>query len=141
MENIEIKLLPNALAPTRMTDGSAGYDLYAYFPRGSAVMVHHVIVRTGVSLSIPRGYYGRIAPRSSLAANHGIYVMGGVIDSDYRGEISVILGKHSSTGYEIKNGDRIAQLIIERCYHPSLSIVDKLDKTERGTGKFGSTGK
>mgnify|MGYP000524812713 CR=1 FL=1 len=67
--------------------------------------------------------------------------MGGVIDSDYRGEISVILGKHSDAGYEIKNGDRVAQLVIERCYSPRISMVEELETTKRGAGKFGSTGR
>lgn len=89
---------------------------------------------------MPAGTYGRVAPRSGLAAKHGIDTMAGVIDADYRGQVGVILANLSDTDFEIKEGDRIAQLIIEKIVMPEVVVVEKLAESVRGAGGFGSTG-
>lgn len=83
---------------------------------------------------------GRVAPRSGLAAKHSIDTGAGVIDADYRGEVKVILFNFSDTDFAIKEGDRIAQLVIERIYTPDVVVVEKLETSVRGAGGFGSTG-
>ena len=106
----------NAKIPTRGTSESAGYDLYSLndyyvYPQ------ERTNIRTGITLEIPKGYYGRIAPRSGLALKNGIDVMAGVIDCDYRGEIGVILyNTDNNIPFHIKIGDRIAQIIFEKYY-------------------------
>ena len=136
---MKIMLSPGAIAPTRGSAGAAGYDLYA----NEDVTIgetEFTPVNTGVSVAIPPGYYGRIAPRSGLAAKHGIIIGGGVIDEDYRGELKVLIA--SITGFhDVRKGERIAQLILEKITTPELEIVDSLDDTDRGSDGFGSTGK
>lgn len=92
--------------------------------------------QTDVYLSID----GRIAPRSGLASKHSISTGAGVIDADYRGPVKVLLFNHGEVDYEIKEGDRIAQLVLERIYTPEVQEVEELDETVRGAGGFGSTG-
>lgn len=125
----------------RGSSNAAGYDLKA-IESGSISPLSRSIIRTGIRVEIPVGYYGRVAPRSGLAVKNGINVLAGVIDSDYRGEIMVVLhntDQHHSYHYE--KGDRIAQLIIETCHHLVIEYVDSLESTERGKDGFGSTGK
>ncbi len=86
------------------------------------------------------GYYGRIAPRSGLAAKYGIDVLAGVCDASYRGEVGVVLINHGNAAFPIKPGDRIAQLIIEACAPVTWRVVDQLSDTSRSNGGFGSTG-
>lgn len=95
---------------------------------------------TGLAFAIPVGNYGRIAPRSGLAAKHSIDVGAGVIDADYRGEVKVLLFNHSDIDFAINEGDRIAQMIIEKYTLTDLVEVQELDDTVRGAGGFGSTG-
>ncbi len=136
---MKIMLSPGAIAPTRGSAGAAGYDLYA----NEDVTIgetEFTAVNTGVSVAIPPGYYGRIAPRSGLAAKHGIIIGGGVIDEDYRGELKVLMSCLFGM-YDVRKGDRIAQLILEKITTPELEIVDSLDDTDRGSDGFGSTGK
>lgn len=133
------KLSENAITPSRASPLSAGYDL------SSAVETKvpargKVLVPTDLSISIPDGTYARIAPRSGLAWKHSIDVGAGVIDADYRGPVGVVLFNFSDMDFEIKIGDRIAQLIIERIMTPNVVEVDDLDATVRGDGGFGSTG-
>ena len=133
------KLKPEGILPTRGTAFAAGLDLYscsaARVPaRGKA------LVGTGLATAIPFGYYGRIAPRSGLALNHGIDVGGGVIDSDYRGELGVLLFNFSDQDFELAAGTRVAQLLIEKIELPEPVEVDSLEETARGAGGFGSTG-
>ena len=92
-------------------------------------------------IKLPEDCYGRIAPRSGLALAHHIDIGGGVIDQVYRGNIGVIVYNHLDTPFVVSRGDRIAQLICEKIYYPSLEEVESLHSTERGAGKFGSTGK
>lgn len=135
------KLHTNAVTPTR-AGNAAGYDLYA---TEDVRFTNTATVSTGIAMKIPKGHYGRIASRSSLARDNGIDVIGGVIDEDYRGEIKVILSRPTSlTDCVLSAGDRIAQIIIEKCEHPTIDVVDEFgpeDATARGTNGFGSTGK
>ena len=99
-----------------------------------------VLVSTDLSIATPEDTYGRIAPRSGLAAKHFIDTGAGVIDADYRGEVKVLLFNHSEKDFEIKVGDRIAQLVLERIYTPEVMEVENLEESVRGAGGFGSTG-
>lgn len=101
-----------------------------------------VIVATGLAMALPEGYEAQIRPRSGLAAKHGITVLNspGTIDSDFRGEIKVILTNLGKYDFKIEPGDRIAQVVIAKCEHVRNEVVSELDETERGTGGFGSTG-
>ncbi len=135
------KLSENAIIPTQGTSFAAGYDLYA---AEDAVVVcgTRKLIKTNISMEITPGYYGRIAPRSGLAYKNGIDVLAGVIDSDYRGDIGVILyNTDKNIDFTVKKGDRIAQIIFEACYTATLNNVDNLDNTLRQAGGFGSTGK
>ena len=134
------KLSEKAVIPTKGTSESAGYDLYAAH---DAEIYSHCrgLIKTSISIAIPEGYYGRIAPRSGLAFKNGIDVLAGVIDADYRGEIGVILLNTSTTQhFQIKQGDRIAQLIIEKCHDIHWDVENNLEQTARKDGGFGSTG-
>ena len=97
------------------------------------------VVRTGLAVAIPPGFYGRVAPRSGLAAKNGLDVLAGVIDSDYRGEISCVLYNTSDDLIELPAGTKICQLIIEKIITPEASWVNDLNETARGAGGFGST--
>jgi dUTP pyrophosphatase len=98
-------------------------------------------VPTGISITPPKGHYGRIAPRSGLAVNYGIDVLAGVIDEDYTGEIGVILYNTGDKPLVIENGMKIAQIIFEQYSHiPRLQVVENLESTTRGDRGFGSTG-
>lgn len=98
------------------------------------------IVLTDIQVEVPHGCYGRVAPRSGLAAKHFIDVGAGVIDEDYRGNVGVVLFNHGSDAFEVKRGDRIAQLICEQIVYPQMEEVPSLSETVRGSGGFGSTG-
>ncbi|XP_078430421.1 DUTP-PYROPHOSPHATASE-LIKE 1 [Wolffia australiana] len=133
------RLSENAVLPSRASPLSAGYDL------SSAVTAKvpargKVLIPTDLSIAIPPGHYARIAPRSGLAWKHSIDVGAGVVDADYRGPVGVILFNHSDVDFEVKIGDRIAQLIIEVIVTPDVVEVEDLDSTVRGAGGFGSTG-
>lgn len=139
--NMKIKLLDkNAKVPVRANQCAAGYDLYALhdyyvYPQ------ERTLVKTGIALEIPEGHYGRIAPRSGLAYKNGIDTLAGVIDSDYRGELGVILlNTHKEQYFTIKSGDRIAQIIFEKYYDFDMEITEDISETSRGSGGFGSTG-
>ncbi|NXK86798.1 DUT protein, partial [Formicarius rufipectus] len=134
------KLSENAFAPSRGSARAAGYDLYSAYDCVIPPM-EKAIVKTDIQIALPSGCYGRVAPRSGLAAKHFIDVGAGVIDEDYRGNIGVVLFNFGKETFEVKKGDRIAQLICERIYYPELEEVEALDDTERGEGGFGSTGK
>jgi len=141
--NVKInRLTPQARIPTRSNGTDAGYDLYAAAD-GRIDGKRRDIVNTGICIAIPEGYYGRIAPRSGLAVKHGIDVLAGVVDSGYRGEVGVVLQNLSYMDFEYKEGDRIAQLIIEKCHGVTWEEVETekdLVSSERGEGGFGSSG-
>ncbi|KAK8642439.1 hypothetical protein V6N13_011782 [Hibiscus sabdariffa] len=131
------KLSEKAVLPSRGSALAAGYDLATDTTvpaRGKA------LIPTDLSISVPEGTYGRVAPRSGLAWKHSIDVGAGVIDADYRGPLGVILFNYSDVEFEVKVGDRIAQLIIEKIMTPDVLEVEDLDSTTRGGGGFGSTG-
>ena len=134
------KLSENATIPTKGTEFAAGYDLYAAEDTIVASGTRKLI-KTNISMEITPGYYGRIAPRSGLAYKSGIDVLAGVIDSDYRGDIGVILyNSDKNIDFIVKKGDRIAQIIFEACYSATLNEAENLDNTLRQSGGFGSTG-
>lgn len=136
------RLDPYATIPTYGSKGAIGLDLYAYNPVWKVFIDpgQRMLVKTGISIAVPEGYYGRVAPRSGLALKAGIDVLAGVIDSDYRGEVGVVLINHSNFIFEIKNGDRIAQLILERADRLAPIETNALPDTERGSDGYGSTG-
>lgn len=134
------RLSEHATAPTRGSARAAGYDLYSAYDYTVPPM-EKAIVKTDIQIALPSGCYGRIAPRSGLAAKYFIDVGAGVIDEDYRGNVGVVLFNFGKEKFEVKKGDRIAQLICERIFYPEIEEVQVLDDTERGAGGFGSTGK
>jgi dUTP pyrophosphatase len=134
------KLSYDAILPTRGSDGSVGYDLYSSVDAVVPCQSGNVLVGTGIALSLPNDVYGRVAPRSGLAVKHCIDVGAGVIDPDYTGEVKVVLFNHGDKDFEVKKGDRIAQLILERCETPMVKEIGLLEETLRGSGGFGSTG-
>ena len=139
-DRLRVQILRNgARAPQRQSSGSAGYDLYAC-ESNSVPPGGWALVDTGIAVAVPRGTYGRVAPRSSLAVR-GVQVGAGVVDADYRGTVKVLLFNHGSTAMEVRDGDRIAQLVLERVRTPEVTVVDSLDGTDRGSGGFGSTGR
>lgn len=133
------RLVEDAILPTRGSTDAVGYDVYSV-DNCLVPPTQRALVGTGITVVLPVGVYGRIAPRSGLAVKHGIQVGAGVIDPDYTGEIKVVLFNHGDTDFEIKKGDRIAQLILERCETPDVEEVGSIEDTERGSGGFGSTG-
>jgi dUTP pyrophosphatase len=134
-----VKLTDNAFVPTKGSEYSAGYDLKsAYNYEISAKS--RILVKTDLSIKLPHETYGRIAPRSGLSLNHCIDIGGGVIDEDYRGNIGIVVINNSNKSFEIKKGDRIAQLICEKIKYLDFLEVDMIDDTLRGSGGFGSTG-
>lgn len=144
-----IRLLGDAATlPMRATARAAGYDLFASeattVPASRAradggVAIGRAAVPTGIALAIPEGLYGRVAPRSGLAFRRGVDVGAGVVDGDFRDELRVLLFNFTDEPFEVRPGDRIAQIIFERVAAPHLVAVDELDETGRGGG-FGSTG-
>lgn len=138
--DIFIKLLSDvAKVPTQGTPFSAGYDLYAA-ESATVSKLGRKLIKTNISLAIPINYYGRIAPRSGLAFKNGIDVMAGVIDSDYRGDIGVILYNTDDKDFVVNVGDKIAQIIIEPCAHSNFVITKELITSKRGEGAYGHTG-
>lgn len=134
----------NYPAPEYKTEGSAGMDLYANINFETTIApLQRVLVPTGIFIGLPKGYEAQVRPRSGLAAKHGITVLNtpGTIDSDYRGEIKVILVNLSNEEFTLKPGERIAQLVISKYETAEWEEVEELDDTERGDGGFGSTGK
>jgi len=142
---LRIKLITDtATPPCRAEAGSVGYDIRADLAAEGSLIIppgERAIVSTGIAVAIPPGCYGRIAPRSGLAALLGLDVLAGVVDPSYRGEVRVVLLNTGRSAVRIPHGDRIAQLILERCETPAVELVADLDETERGAGGFGSTGR
>lgn len=128
--------------PAYQTRGSAGIDVCS---NEEVVLPAHKsrIISTGLYLEIPEGYEVQVRPRSGLAAKYGVTILNspGTIDSDYRGEIGVILINHSDREFIVEKGDRIAQLVLQPVFQMEFEEAEELNKTERGTGGFGSTGK
>jgi len=130
--------------PRYATEGSAGMDIRAAV--NDEVILKSgktILVPTNFSLEIPEGFEIQVRPRSGMAINHSIGILNspGTIDSDYRGEIKIILFNFGEEDFIIKRGDRIAQLIVSRVYRTMLKEIDELNSTGRGSGGFGHTGK
>lgn len=143
---VPVKLLtPTAKLPTYGSEEAAGLDLYMDGAPGDELTLYpgkQVVVPTGVSVALPQGVYGRVAPRSGLAVKNGVVTLAGVIDRDYRGEIKVILA--NPTGDKpltMRPGDRIAQLVLENYVRGTCIQMTELPSTDRGSSGFGSTGK
>jgi dUTP pyrophosphatase len=132
------KLAEHATVPTRATPGSAGFDLSSV-EQLTIPSKERAAVRTGISITLPPGTYGRVAPRSGIAYRFGIDVLAGVIDADYREEILVILYNSGNQDFVVEKGHRIAQLIVEKIEIPDVEVVLQLSETAR-QGGFGSTG-
>jgi dUTP pyrophosphatase len=129
--------------PQYETKGSAGMDLRANLEASITIKpLERAMVATGLSIALPDGYEAQVRPRSGLAAKKGVTVINtpGTIDADYRGEIKVILVNLSNEDFIIKDGERVAQMVIARFDQISWEPTDSLEETERGTGGFGSTG-
>ena len=145
MEAIRVKKLrEGALLPTYGTGQAAGADLYACLEAPLTIAPGETAwVPTGLALEVPEGCAGLVYARSGLATKRGLAPANkvGVIDSDYRGEITVVLYNHGSEAQTISSGERIAQLIITPVLTPAYTETDRLSETLRGTGGFGSTGK
>ncbi|KAL4660722.1 deoxyuridine 5'-triphosphate nucleotidohydrolase, mitochondrial isoform X1 [Arapaima gigas] len=134
------KLSENATVPTRGSTKAAGYDLYSAY-NYTVPPLDKAVVMTDIQIALPAGCYGRVAPRSGLAAKNFIDVGAGVVDEDYRGNVGVVLFNFGKESFEVKKGDRVAQLICERICYPELEQLESLDETVRGSGGFGSTGR
>jgi dUTP pyrophosphatase len=142
---IKVKVLDNSITlPKYETVSSAGMDIRAFIPEGKIEIEpqERKLIRTGLSLEIPKGYEVQIRPRSGLALKNGITVLNspGTIDADYRGELRVILINHSADRFSITNEMRIAQMVIAQFSRVDLFEVEDLSETDRGEGGFGSTG-
>ncbi|XP_030581681.1 deoxyuridine 5'-triphosphate nucleotidohydrolase, mitochondrial isoform X2 [Archocentrus centrarchus] len=134
------KLSEHATTPTRGSAKAAGYDLYSAYDYSIGPM-DKVVVKTDIQIAVPHGCYGRVAPRSGLAAKHFIDVGAGVVDEDYRGNVGVVMFNFGKESFEVKKGDRVAQLVCEKICYPDLVEQETLDETDRGAGGFGSTGR
>ncbi|MEQ9436892.1 dUTP diphosphatase [Hyphomonas sp.] len=151
MKNVPVSVCPlphfeGLGLPAYETSGSAGMDVRAAVPERDPMVLMpgaRAMVPTGLSVAIPEGYEVQVRPRSGLAARHGITCLNtpGTIDSDYRGEIKVILINLSDTPFTIARGERIAQLVLAPVTRLGWKEVDSLDETSRGAGGFGSTGR
>jgi dUTP pyrophosphatase len=145
---IAVVQLPHATGlelPSYETAGAAGMDLRAAVSEDEAIVLHpgaRTLVPTGLSMALPHGFEAQIRPRSGLAAKHGITCLNtpGTIDSDYRGEVKVILINLGEDTFTIRRGERIAQMVIAPVVQARWTSVDNLDDTARGVGGFGSTG-
>ena len=138
------KLKPSVKLPLYKTDGASGMDLMAFLDKSIELKPgESCLVPTGLSVAFPKEYEIQIRPRSGLAAKSNISVLNtpGTIDSDYRGEIKVILFNHGNKSFKINNNDRIAQMILTPVIKMNFEETDYLPETVRGEGGFGSTGK
>lgn len=137
------KLRESARIPTRGSAHAAGYDLYACLEHEAVIPAHGTaMIGTGLSVAVPEGYFGAVFARSGLASKQGLRPANcvGVCDSDYRGEYIVALHNDSEESRCVKDGERIAQLVVIPYLSVEFDEVDELDETERGAGGFGSTG-
>lgn len=142
---MKIKIInkSNTTNPSYSTNNSAGLDLRAHIKEEIILNpMSRVLIKTGLFIQLPEGYEAQIRPRSGLAYKNGITVLNtpGTIDADYRGEVGVLLINLSNDSFKIKNGDRIAQMVIAKYEQAQWISVEQLDTTQRGDGGFGSTG-
>ena len=140
----KIVLKGNAVPPAYATPGSAGMDLQAFLESPVTINpMQALLIPTGISISLAPGYEAQIRPRSGLAAKYGVTVLNapGTVDSDYRGEVKVLLINLGPSPHIINPGDRIAQMVVHSVEKVEWEVTDTLDETERGDGGFGHTGK
>ena len=133
------KLNPKAKLPEYAHLGDAGMDFFSVEDL-KIKPGERIVCQTGIAMRIPEGYVGLIWDKSGVASKSGIKTMGGVVDSGYRGEVGVILQNLSKKDYNIKSGDQVAQMLIQKVESPKIEEVGELDNTERGEDGFGSTG-
>ena len=138
---MRISLTEDATLPSYKTEGSAGLDL-SCSEDFDLEPLERKLVGTGIMIAVPQGFEAQVRPRSGLAINKGVTMVNspGTIDSDYRGEVKLIMINLSQHAVSFKKGDRVAQLVICPIARVELQVVDRLDETERGQGGFGSTG-
>ncbi len=149
MTTVRVERLPHAeglALPAYVTTGSAGMDLRAALPEFEPVILapgERRLIPTGLKIALEPGYEAQVRPRSGLALKHGVTCLNspGTIDSDYRGEVGVILINHGQIAFEINRGERIAQMVIAPYAQAVMAEVEALDETARGAGGFGSTGR
>lgn len=145
---VAIRRLPHGEGlplPAYQSAGAAGLDLVAAISTESTIIIEpgsRKLVPSGIALQLPAGFEAQVRPRSGLALEHGVTILNtpGTIDSDYRGEICVLLANFGNRDFELRRGMRIAQLVVAPVSRASLTVVDQLDESERGAGGFGSTG-
>ena len=146
METIKVKIINRSHhpLPSYATPGSAGMVVRAYLPDGPIVLktMARALIPTGLYMQLPHGYECQIRPRSGLAIKHGISLVNtpGTVDSDYRGEIGVIMINLGSEDFTINDGERICQMVIKEYTRVDWEPVSRIDETERGEGAFGHTG-
>ena len=140
---VKIKLTPEAKKPEYKSTGSAGADVFASLDSPVILEPGEIkLIPTGISIEIPEGYEAQIRPRSGLALNHGLTLLNtpGTIDSDYRGEVKIIVANLGPKAYTIENGMRIAQMVFCRVFRGEFTTVSEISVTERNHGGFGHTG-
>ena len=146
---VEVRQLPHGKGlplPAYQSAHAAGLDLLAAVPEDAPMMIgpgKHALVPTGLIIALPPGFEAQVRPRSGLAAKHGITVLNapGTVDSDYRGEVGVLLINHGEAPFAIQRGERIAQMVIASVVRAELVVVTSHAATDRGSGGFGSTGR
>ena len=138
MEILIKKNNEEAVTPTQATEGDAGYDLYS-LEETVLSPLERVVIKTGISVAIPLGFYGRVAPRSGLAVKKGLDVLAGVVDSGYRGDVGVVLINLSGETVSLEKKSKVAQLIIEQCHDVDWVETEDLSESQRGEGGYGSS--
>ncbi len=149
MHRVSVAIQPffsDVSIPSYQTSEAAGADIHAYLSEGGSITIEplqRVAIPTGFSMAMPVGYEAQLRPRSGMAIKHGITLINspGTIDSDYRGEVKILLVNLSDKNVVIHHGDRIAQMVIAPVIAGSFEVVTELANTQRGSGGFGSTGK
>lgn len=145
-DHIRVKIINSSHHPMPAygTPGASGMDVRAYLPDGPVTLgpLERALIPTGLRIQLPRGYECQIRPRSGLALKHGISLVNtpGTVDSDYRGEIGIILVNLSNEPFTVNDGERICQMVITRYTRVTWEAVERIDQTERGDGAFGHTG-
>ncbi|OGD67288.1 deoxyuridine 5'-triphosphate nucleotidohydrolase [Candidatus Campbellbacteria bacterium RIFOXYC2_FULL_35_25] len=133
------KISEDAVVPNYAKAGDAGFDIYSSVDE-AITPGEMKRISAGIKMEIPDGYVGLVWDKSGVAFNNGVKTMAGVIDSGYRGEILIVLKNLSEKTFEIKKGQKIAQMLIQKIESPEIEVADSLGETERGDGGFGSTG-
>jgi dUTP pyrophosphatase len=138
------RVRPGAQLPKYMSEGAAGMDLHAALDADVTIAPgERALVGSGVAIALPAGHEAQVRPRSGLAMKHGVTVLNapGTVDEDYRGEVKVLLVNHGQESFVVKNGERIAQLVVAKVARVVLVEQDALDETVRGAGGYGHTGR